>query len=529
MKTLDVAPFREGLQRNRDKLKSLQQEMDAIRTGVQAVTDLGDSLAGSGGEAIKAFYRDCHLPLLNQFESFAGTFESVLTSIQYAQESLEPNASGYIREGFLESEVENGLTSMATISRNLTSDANGIMDSVADITALPHLDDSDVQQGIRNARKKKDNTVTDLNEFDSTQRNALVPVRDGLLRMGQWLGEIEGMFKDGITDVDFPAEEWKAYMEGHPMITGENICTVPFEADQEGALNWASVSKAIQSGADVVDKVGKGEGGMSAFALYVAGRKGGIKTTRAWDPKSQSYKYRINASKKALDTLRVPLDAQVEKMLTRGLPKDRSKWTPQQVAQYESRSVMLKYATRKPGQSGWSPTGEKVKTMHPDIEHFTGSATTVGQKGKVIGTATVKGTTGAFTDLWDVKGTADEFKRVKDPGMMNKASGVIRGTGKALGPIGAGLAYAGNYESATADGLSGGEAHKRAALDTAVDTAVGGAVQAGFTAAGTALIPIPGVGTAVGMAAGIGANWLLNKKFGDSDKSAMDHIKGWFR
>lgn len=61
------------------------------------------------------------------------------------------------------------------------------------------------------------------------------------------------------------------------------------------------------------------------------------------------------------------------------------------------------------------------------------------------------------------------------------------------------------------------------------------AVQAGYTEAGTAFIPIPGVGTAVGVAAGIGGNWLLNKGFGKSEKSVMDRakgainkIKGWF-
>jgi len=34
------------------------------------------------------------------------------------------------------------------------------------------------------------------------------------------------------------------------------------------------------------------------------------------------------------------------------------------------------------------------------------------------------------------------------------------------------------------------------------------------------------VGTAVGLEAGIGANWLLNQGFGKSDKSIMDRAKG---
>ncbi|GAE95497.1 hypothetical protein JCM21714_4764 [Gracilibacillus boraciitolerans JCM 21714] len=115
---------------------------------------------------------------------------------------------------------------------------------------------------------------------------------------------------------------------------------------------------------------------------------------------------------------------------------------------------------------------------------------------------------------------------IKDPGTWIKDTVHIKDTfktkigglnyaSKSLGIAGMGLSYYTNYIDAEKDGLSGNEAHLRATQDTAIDTAVGGAVQVGFTAAGTALIPIPpGVGTLVGAAAGIGANWLLNKKWG---------------
>src|SRR5690606_34408764 len=102
-----------------------------------------------GGEAIKAFYRDCHLPLLETFADFKNSFETTMNSIKSAQETLEPAPDGYIMESFLEGEVETGLTTISTTTTNLTSDANGIMDSVADIVALPHLNDSEVHEGIR--------------------------------------------------------------------------------------------------------------------------------------------------------------------------------------------------------------------------------------------------------------------------------------------------------------------------------------------------------------------------------------------
>lgn len=115
------------------------------------------------------------------------------------------------------------------------------------------------------------------------------------------------------------------------------------------------------------------------------------------------------------------------------------------------------------------------------------------------------------------------------------ATPFAKGSGKLLGPLSAGLSYHDNYHNAVAEGYEGGSAHIRAAEDTAVETAVSSTVQYGLTAAGTALIPIPGVGTAAGAAAGLVVNGLLNVEFGKSKRSVMDRaksgfqkIKGWF-
>ena len=519
MKQLDVSPFQEGIQRNKETLNRLQEQMAAIKTSAQTLADLGDSLTGDGGDAIKAFYRECHLPVLEYFDTFKQSFETALTNVKSAQEALEPDPSGYIKESFLESEVETGLATISTTTSNLTADANGIMDSVGDIVALPHLNDSEVQAGIKDARKKKDETVTDLNEFDSAQTNSLTAIENDILRMELWILDVEGMMNDGLTDVDFPAEEWLEFSEAHPLNTGEDYCAMPVDSveDKEESgdsgevsgtpMNWASLSKAVQSASGIVENLGTADGAASAFALYLAGRNGGIYTTRNRTVKAGEYGYRVYATKKAMETLKVPFKN----------------------GDVFDGDVLLKYATKKTGQTGWYATGEKVKQAHPSIGQFVGTKTTGGQKVKIVGSATLRGAADTVKDLVDVKGMAGEFKRIGDSGVLNKASGLIRGTGKALGPVGAAFSYHGNYQDAVKDGLSGGDAVKRAAADTAVDTVVGGTVQAAFTAAGTALIPIPGVGTAVGMAAGFGANWLLNKEIGDSGKSAMDHIKGWFR
>ncbi|WP_144509667.1 ribonuclease YeeF family protein [Bacillus sp. FJAT-22090] len=522
MKVLDVSPFHDGLQRNINMLNRIEGEMKSIETAIEGLVSMEDSLKGEGGNAIRAFYNDCHLPFLQFFTTCKNYFETTLTQMDAALDALEPDPNGFIRQSFLEGEVEEGLTEISQVTSNLTDETNAIMDQVADIVALPHLDDSGVQDGVTNAKKKRDNTVTDLNEFDSTQTTALTQVESDLLTLELWLLEIEGMMNDGLTDIDFPAERWKEYSENHPLRTEldsrvGDTDNVDAEGKEEKPGDVSSANPSVMVLKEAVGLAKRANtaitGGVSAFGMYVAGNDGGLSTSRVFDPKTGTYGYRINATGKAVSSLRADLDAKGFKELMKNVPKGNKKWSPKHYEIAANNTVTLKYGTKKPGQSGWSGTGDEALKKHPSLAYWNDQATNV-QKAKTVGSATLKGTGKAFTDIVDVKGMV--------------TNGPLKGATKALGPIGAGLSYYGNYTTAKDAGLSDGEAAGRATVDTAIDVAVGGAVQAGLTALGTVAIPIPGVGTAVGVGLGIAANSLLNMKFGKEDKSVMDHIKGWF-
>ncbi|EMR06545.1 transposase protein [Bhargavaea cecembensis DSE10] len=220
MKVLDVTPFEERLERNKDTLNRLESEMTLIMDSVRELVQLNEALKGQGGDTIRRFYQECHLPFLEYFLLFKENFYSTLAGIESATDALEPAPNGYIDEGFIESEVENGLNQIARISSNLTDETNAIMDQVADIVSLPHLDDSQVQEGVLDARREKNQTVSDLNEFDATQTNRLMPVSDQLQAMEQWIAQIESLFQSGLTGVDFPAEQWAAVAARSPLQLG---------------------------------------------------------------------------------------------------------------------------------------------------------------------------------------------------------------------------------------------------------------------------------------------------------------------
>ena len=209
MKLLDVDLFQEGLHRNITMVDRLSNEMKAIHHAVEGLVQMEDQLKGAGGNAIRSFYQECHLPFLHFFQLFSEQFKQVLNQMEVALHSLEPNSSGYILETFLDGELEQGLTLIANLTASLTDEANSIMDQVSDIVALPHLDDSGVQEGVISSKRKRDDTLMQLYEFDATQTSALNAIEQGLQTMDTWLTDMEGLFQAGVKDINFLPSQWK--------------------------------------------------------------------------------------------------------------------------------------------------------------------------------------------------------------------------------------------------------------------------------------------------------------------------------
>ncbi|WP_342537636.1 T7SS effector LXG polymorphic toxin [Sporosarcina sp. FSL K6-1540] len=208
MKILDVDLFQDGLQRNITMLDRLSSEMEAIHLAVEGLVHMEEQFKGAGGNAIRSFYQECHLPFLHFFQLFSEQFKQVLQQMEAALHSLEPDSSGYIVEQFLEGELEQGLTLIGHLTDSLTDEANSIMDQVSDIVGLPHLDDSGVQEGVIRSKRKRDDTNSQLYEFDATQTTALHPIEQDLQTMNTWLTDMEGLFQAGVKDISFVPSQW---------------------------------------------------------------------------------------------------------------------------------------------------------------------------------------------------------------------------------------------------------------------------------------------------------------------------------
>ncbi|RBP89907.1 WXG superfamily protein probably secreted by type VII secretion system [Cytobacillus firmus] len=69
---------------------------------------LEDAFKGQGGQAIRAYYQECHQPFLQFLESRIDEYQSYLKSFIGSLLNLEPSPSGFIRQEFLEHELKQG-------------------------------------------------------------------------------------------------------------------------------------------------------------------------------------------------------------------------------------------------------------------------------------------------------------------------------------------------------------------------------------------------------------------------------------
>ncbi|MBS2967608.1 LXG domain-containing protein [Metabacillus sp. KIGAM252] len=500
MKVLDVKPFHEGIQRNISMLSRLETEVQAIEKSISALAAMDDALKGAGGEAIRSFYESCHIPFLEYFKSFKISFTTILKNMDSALTSLESNESGFIRQEFLEGEVERGLTSFGKITGELTDETNTSLTQVSDIVALPNLDDSDVQTDISQAQKLRDQTIQQLNEFDSSQLAALKSVSDEINKMKLWVDDVETMMSYGLTDFDFPASEWSVLTAAAPIRKG-------IDKNNGKAVSSPEKGNTVNDYFTMADRFKT-----ALFDVNISrkmyGARNGLNIERGLDHASGKYLPRITATEEALKSLGIKIEenSQVYKELMRGLPKDRSKWKPRHYQIAKTRTATIKFSTMKSGSNGWSKAGNDILKNNQHLQYWNKDAKNL-EKVKTIGKATVKGAAEAVTDVADYKNYIKQAK--------------------ILAPVGAALSFSDNYQDAKKDGLDNTKAVGRATVDTLVETAVTGAVQTGSTALFTAVIPIPGVGTAVGAAVGLGLNYLLTKE-DKKGKSVMNSIKDWF-
>ncbi|MCJ8223364.1 T7SS effector LXG polymorphic toxin [Bacillus paralicheniformis] len=194
MKTLDVPALHNAIDQTLEQLKHQSEEFAKVKKAVEGITSLDDALKGKGGNAIRAFYKECHTPFLQFYDTFIEEYSSTLKKMKSALNSLEPNHNGFISQSFLEHELENGLNAADRTTKHLVSKANATIAKVSHIVDLPDLNDSGFHEQNQKALKEISTTLEKLHAFDREQTNVLKTAENDLETMQKYMARLEKMY-----------------------------------------------------------------------------------------------------------------------------------------------------------------------------------------------------------------------------------------------------------------------------------------------------------------------------------------------
>ncbi|MFS0654631.1 T7SS effector LXG polymorphic toxin, partial [Bacillus sp. 179-C3.3 HS] len=187
MKTLDVQALDDAIAQTLTSLKQQSQNIKSLEKQINQIISLDGALKGEAGEAIRAFYTECHIPFLKFFVLTIEEYSAALKKIKTSLRSFESNEKGFISQSFLEHELDQGLKNAEQAISDIVSDANSAIGKVSHIINLPRVDDSDFQASYQKAWMNISKTIGSLHAFDREQASALNETKSSLETMKEYM------------------------------------------------------------------------------------------------------------------------------------------------------------------------------------------------------------------------------------------------------------------------------------------------------------------------------------------------------
>ncbi|MGN7328013.1 T7SS effector LXG polymorphic toxin [Bacillus pumilus] len=194
MKTLDVIELKNGIDQTLNKLKQQSHNVKSLEKQINQIISLDGALKGEAGQAIKAFYLECHIPFLQFFQIIIDEYSDVLKKTKQALHAFESNPKGFISQSFIEQELDQGLKKAERTISDIVCDVNQALSRVSHIVHLPHVDESTFQQSYQKTWLEMSKTIGLLHAFDREQTSAINETKSSLHTMKQYIDTLSKMF-----------------------------------------------------------------------------------------------------------------------------------------------------------------------------------------------------------------------------------------------------------------------------------------------------------------------------------------------
>ncbi len=237
MKTLDVQALHQAIDQTLTQLKQQSQHMKSLESQINQIISLDGALKGEAGEAIRAFYAECHIPFLQFFQVTIEEYSSALKKVKNALHAFESNDNGFISQSFLEHELDQGLKNAERAVSDIVSDANSAVGKVSHIIDLPTVDESAFQASYQKAWMNISKTIGTLHAFDREQASALNETKSSIHTMKQYIDTLGKMFTG-------PKIEIASYQKGSIL------------KDEEDKKISSNLSELDKDHLEIIDKTG---------------------------------------------------------------------------------------------------------------------------------------------------------------------------------------------------------------------------------------------------------------------------------
>lgn len=201
MKTLDAFALTNGIDQTLNALKQQSQQISSLEKQINHIISLDGALKGEAGQAIRAFYTECHIPFLQFFQAVIEEYSAALKNTKQALSALESNEHGYISQAFIEHDLDQGLKKAERTISEIVSEVNHAIGRVGHIVHLPNVDESAFQQNYQKAWLETSRTIGLLHAFDREQTSALHETKSSLQTMKQYIDILSTMFTSPKIDI----------------------------------------------------------------------------------------------------------------------------------------------------------------------------------------------------------------------------------------------------------------------------------------------------------------------------------------
>ncbi|PRS22424.1 T7SS effector LXG polymorphic toxin [Bacillus safensis] len=201
MKTLDAFALINGIDQTLNTLKQQSQQISSLEKQIHHIISLDGALKGEAGQAIRAFYTECHIPFLQFFQVVIEEYSAALKNTKKALSALESNEHGFISQAFIEDDLDQGLKKAERTISEIVSEVNHAIGRVGHIVHLPSVDESAFQQNYQKAWLETSRTIGLLHAFDREQTSALHETKSSLQTMKQYIDTLSTMFTGPKIDI----------------------------------------------------------------------------------------------------------------------------------------------------------------------------------------------------------------------------------------------------------------------------------------------------------------------------------------